>query len=286
MKKGKAENAIDGLLSSRQDYLVVQANDLAKAFGNLRAFEHKLLDYCFSYVTKESTVTDTFTTNTKEILRHFGLNASGRNYERVARGFKTLNENTALYLPIVENGVKGILMTQLFRKIKFLANGEVEFVFSEDAAPYVFALRSQFYSFKLAELAQIKSKYAIILMKIWEAKRFNNQRVTTITGDLDEWQDWFLGKEKRKEKKRMAPAVFARDCLKVGAEELESKLGVGDKGVDICLTVVKNGRKVVGYEMQITDNRQPTTAEVIQQAEKDSYQTDIYDYLGEEDDKK
>lgn len=270
MRKGKAENAFDNLLS-RQDYLVVQANDLAKAFGNLKAFEHKLLDYCFSYVTKESNVTDTFVVSTKEVLRHFGLNASGRNYERVARGFKTLNENTALYLPIVENGVKGILMTQLFRKIKFLANGEVEFVFSEDAAPYVFALRSQYYSFKLAELAQIKSKYAIVLMKIWEANRYKNQRVTTITGDLDEWQDWFLGKEKR-----MAPAVFARDCLKVGAEELESKLNV-----DIYLTVVKNGRKVVGYEMQITDNRQPTTAEVIQQAEEDSYQTDIYDYLGE-----
>ena len=90
------------------------------------------------------------------------------NYERVARGFKALNENTALYLPIVENGVKGILMIQLFRKIKFLANGEVEFIFSEDAAPYVFALRSQFFSFKLAELAQIKSKYAIILMKLWK----------------------------------------------------------------------------------------------------------------------
>lgn len=274
MKKGKAENALRDLLSSRQDYLVVQANDLAKAFGNLKAFEHKLLDYCFSYVTKESTVTDTFTTNTKEILRHFGLNASGRNYERVARAFKFLNENTALYLPIVENGVKGILMTQLFRKIKFLANGEVEFVFSEDAAPYVFALRSKFYSFKLAELAQIKSKYAIILMKIWEANRFNNQRVTTITGDLDEWQDWFLGEEKR-----MAPAVFVRNCLKVGAEELESKLGTDDKGVDIYLTVVKNGRKVVGYEMQITDNRQLTTAEAIQEAEKNSHQTDIYDYL-------
>ena len=84
----------------------------------------------------------------------------------------------------------------------------------------------------------------------------------------------------------MAQAIFVRNCLKVGAEELESKLGVDGKGVDIYLTVVKNGRKVVGYEMQITDNRQPTTAEVIQQAEKDSYQTDIYDYLGEEDDKK
>ena len=72
----------------------------------------------------------------------------------------------------------------------------------------------------------------------------------------------------------MTPAIFARDCLKVGAEELESKLGV-----DIYLNVVKNGRKVVGYEMTITDNRQPTTAEVIQEAEKNSHQTDIYDYL-------
>ena len=196
MKKGKSENAFEGLMS-RQDYLVVQANDLAKAFGNLKAFEHKLLDYCFSYVTKENTVTDTFKTNTKEVLKHFGLNASGKNYERVARGFKALNENTALYLPIVENGVKGILMIQLFRKIKFLANGEVEFIFSEFAAPYVFALRSQFFSFKLAELAQIKSKYAIILMKLWEANRFKNQRVTTIQGDLEEWQDWFLGEERR-----------------------------------------------------------------------------------------
>ncbi len=271
VKKGKAENAFDNLLS-RQDYLVVQANDLAKAFGNLKAFEHKLLDYCFSYVTKESNVTDTFVVSTKEVLKHFGLNTSGYNYERVARGFKALNENTALYFAITKNGKKGIRMGQLFSMIEFIESGEVSFRFSEFAAPYVFALRSQFYSFKLAELAQIKSKYAIVLMKLWEANRFKNRRVTTIQGDLDEWQDWLLGTEKR-----MTPAVFARDCLKVGAEELEKKIGV-----DIYLNVVKNGRKVVGYEMQITDNRQPTTAEVIQQAEKDSYQTDIYDFLGDE----
>lgn len=270
VKKGKAENAFDNLLS-RQDYLVVQANDLAKAFGNLKAFEHKLLDYCFSYVTKESNVTDTFVVSTKEVLKHFGLNTSGYNYERVARGFKALNENTSLYFAITKNGKKGIRMGQLFSMIEFIESGEVSFRFSEFAAPYVFALRSQFYSFKLAELAQIKSKYAIVLMKLWEANRFKNRRVTTIQGDLDEWQDWFLGTEKR-----MTPAVFARDCIKVGAEELEKKIGV-----DIYLNVVKNGRKVVGYEMQITDNRQPTTAEVVQQAEKDSYQTDIYDFLGD-----
>ena len=268
MKKGKSENAFEGLMS-RQDYLVVQANDLAKAFGNLKAFEHKLLDYCFSYVTKESNVTDTFLVTTKEVLKHFGLNASGYNYERVARAFKALNENTALYFAIEKDGKKGIRMGQLFSMIEFMENGEVSFRFSEFAAPYVFALRSQFFSFKLAELAQIKSKYAIILMKLWEANRFKNQRVTTIQGDLEEWQDWFLGEERR-----MPPAIFARNCLKVGAEELEKKLGV-----DIYLNVVKNGRKVVGYEMQITDNRQPTTAEIIKQAEENSRQTDIYEFL-------
>lgn len=265
MKKGKAETAFDNLLS-RQDYLVVQANDLAKAFGNLKAFEHKLLDYCFSYVKKENSATDSFKANAKEILKHFGLNASGQNYERVARGFKALNENTALYLPIVENGVKGILMTQLFRRIKFLKNGEVEFQFSEDAAPYVFALRSQYYSFKLAELSRIKSKYALILMKLWESRRYNGQRATTIQGTVDEWQDWFLGKEKRWE-----PARFRQKTLEVAGVELEEKIGV-----EIFLNTIKNGRKVVGYEMQIIDKRMydPTESE-------NERQTDIYEFLEE-----
>ena len=55
----------------------------------------------------------------------------------------------------------------------------------------------------------------------------------SIQGNLDDWRDWFLGTEKR-----LTPAVFARDCLKVGAEELEKKLGV-----DVFLDVNKNGRK-------------------------------------------
>lgn len=267
MKNGKLETAFDNLLA-RQDYLVVQANDLAKAFGNLKAFEHKLLDYCFSYVTKESNVTDTFKINAKEVLKHFGLTSSGTNYERVARGFRALHENTALYFSIEKNGKRGIRMGQLFSMIDFMEDGEVAFRFSEFAAPYVFALRSQYYSFKLAEIARIKSKYGLILMKLWESRRYRDQRVTTIEGDLDEWQDWFLGSEKR-----IPPAIFKRNCLTVGAEELEKKIGV-----EIFLNTIKNGRKVVGYEMQIIDNRQPTTAEIYKK-EFAEYQTSIDDYL-------
>jgi rep len=247
MKTKNIEKIFDEL-RTRQDYLVVQANDLAKAFGNLRAFEHRILDYCFSHVTKDDDMTNVYKVKTVEILHHFGLVNSGQNYERVARAFKALNENTALYFSIEENGKKGIRMGQLFSWIDFMEDGEVAFKFSEFAAPYVFALRSNFYSFKLAELAQIKSKYAIIIMKLWEANRYKNNRTTIIKGDLESWQEWFLGKNKT-----MIPARFKRDCIQVGADELEKKLDI-----DILLNVIKEGRKVIGYEMEITDNKRTT----------------------------
>ena len=106
-------------------------------------------------------------------------------------------------------------------------------------------------------------------MKLWEAKRFGKQQVTTIQGSLDDWQDWFLGEEKR-----WAAGLFKRNALLVGCNELEEKLNVS-----ITLTTIKRGRKIVGYEMQIVDNRKQTTAEVIKEAEKKSYQTDIYDFI-------
>ncbi|MFV8191360.1 replication initiation protein, partial [Streptococcus pluranimalium] len=170
------------------------------------------------------------------------------------------------YFAIEKNGKRGIRMGQLFSMIDFMEDGEITFRFSEFAAPYVFALRTQYYSFKLAEIARIKSKYGLVLMKLWESRRYRDQRVTTIEGDLDEWQDWFLGSEKR-----IPPAIFKRNCLTVGAEELEKKLGV-----EIFLNTIKNGRKVVGYEMQIIDNRPPTTADIYRQEMKE-YQATLFD---------
>ena len=58
MRKANKIN-LDSLLS-RHDYLVMQGNDLAKAFGNLKAFEHKLLDYCVSFVSKDSVEQEVF----------------------------------------------------------------------------------------------------------------------------------------------------------------------------------------------------------------------------------
>ena len=95
-KNKKANLALTDLLS-RQNYLVVQGNDLAKSFGGLKSFEQRVLDYCFSYVTKDSKLEDEYEVSALEIIRHFNLNTSGDSYKRIAEAFKRLNENTALY---------------------------------------------------------------------------------------------------------------------------------------------------------------------------------------------
>ncbi|HFI0502048.1 TPA: replication initiation protein [Streptococcus suis] len=268
MKNKKAGNVLDELLS-REEYLVVQGNDLAKSFGNLRAFEHKLLDYCFSYVTRESGKNEVFKADTSTILKFFGLNASGQNYKRVAESFKTLNENTALYFSkIREDGKRSIVMAQLFSFIEFVEDGVVEFKFSEVAQPYVFDLKRNFYSFHLRELSQIKGKHSLILLKLWEANRFGDSPLTLIQGGLEEWQEWFLGSAKR-----LPAGVFKRDVLTRASEELEKKLNC-----EITLKTAKKGRVVIGYEMEIEDKRivRPVIDAPI---DKGEYQSNIYDFL-------
>lgn len=238
----KIDVALSNLLS-RQDYLVVQGNDLAKSFGGLKSFEQRVLDYCFSYVTKDSKIDDEYEVSALEIIKHFNLNTSGDSYSRVALAFKKLNENTALYLPIIEDGVPGILMTQLFSRIKFLENGVVRFKFSEDAAPLVLDLKEHFYSFKLSELSKINGKYALIMLKLWESHRRGKEKYTTLTSDLETWQSWFLGKDKR-----LPAGRFFADVLVRSIEELEEKLAC-----EFFVTTQKRGRKVIGYEIMITD---------------------------------
>lgn len=51
MNNKKLDSAFESLVS-RQEYVVFQANDLAKAFGNLTTKQHRLLDFATSYVTK------------------------------------------------------------------------------------------------------------------------------------------------------------------------------------------------------------------------------------------
>lgn len=242
-KNKKANLALTDLLS-RQNYLVVQGNDLAKSFGGLKSFEQRVLDYCFSYVTKDSRLEDEYEVSALEIIRHFNLNTSGDSYKRIAEAFKRLNENTALYLPITRSdGSKGVRMTQLFSWIDFFDDGIVRFKFSTDSAPYVLDLKEKFYSFRLGELSRINGKYALIMLKLWESNRRGKNKYTTISADLENWQSWFLGKDKQ-----LPAGRFFAEILTRSIDELEEKIAC-----EFFVTTQKRGRKVVGYEIMITD---------------------------------
>lgn len=266
MQRRKSSKVLDELIS-RSDYLVVQSNDLAKAFGNLKAFEHKILDYCFSFVQKDSVPNELFTVEIAVLLRFLGLSNSGTNYKRVVEAFKSLNQSTVLYLPITKkDGTRGIRMTQLFSFIDYFETGRVEFRFSEYAQPYIFDLKKHFYSFHLRELANVKGKYALILLKLWEAHRFGDRKLTIINGTLDEWQNWFLGEEKR-----IPAGRFMQNVLTRAVEEIEEKFPV-----QIVVDVLKRGRNVVGYEIEITDNKRQSKADFFREvADFEAGKTDV-----------
>ena len=224
IESSKIDKAISNLLS-RQNYLVTQANDLARSFGNLTAFEHKVLDYCFSFVKAEDTSKQIYVVQMLDIIRHLGLNKSGKNYQRVAEAFQALNTKTALYLRTYKNGKNGIIMTSLFDYIEIIEDGKIEFQFSQKVAPYVFELKQNFYSFKLSELSN-----------------------ATIKGTLEEWESWFLGSDNEGKPKKWSAGRFRQRVLSVSIDELGK---LYPKNL-FELTVEKSGRKVVGYRLDIT----------------------------------
>lgn len=247
LENKKADKALNNLLS-RQEYLVTQANDLARSFGNLTVFEHKVLDYCFSFVQSSDAPNKVYKVNSKDILRHLGLNLSGFNYGRVIKAFKSLNEKTAIYmLTTMSDGSQGILMTSLFNHIAIGKSGLTEFRFSEDVVPFVFQLKEHFYSFKLSELSRVKSKYTLSLLKLWNANSIGRLRDATIKGDLIEWESWLLGSDDSGKTRTMSAGVFKRDVLNRALKELGN---LYPKTI-FSLTTIKDGVKVIGYELDI-----------------------------------
>ncbi len=243
----KMDKTISNLLS-RQNYLVTQANDLARSFGNLTTFEHKVLDYCFSFVKAEDTSDQTYIVQMIDIIRHLGLNSSGKNYQRVGEAFRALNTKTAIYLRTYKNGMNGILMTSLFDYIEIVEDGKIEFQFSKKVAPFVFELKQNYYSFKLSELATVRSKYTLTLLKLWNANSMGKLQKATIRGSMEEWQSWFLGTDNDGKPRKWSAGRFRQRVLGVSLKEL----GELYPKTIFYLTTEKKGRKVVGYTLDIT----------------------------------
>lgn len=263
MTKKEEKNELILSEAVRGQYLVWQANDLAKAFGKLTLFEHQILDYCISYVRKDDEQDTSYTTTATEVLEYLGLDDAGSNYRRLGVALKKLKNDTPLLLPIYEDNdpnkeLLGVSLSALFDEINTMKTGEIEFVFSKRARPLLFDLKKKFYTFRLEELSRLKSKYSVILIKLWSSYRRKKKvktengrtfeewkRETVIRATIEDWQVWLLG-----EGRTMEPSQFKRDCIMKGLNELNKQ-----DDFEASLKIIKQGRKVAGYEMTIISDR-------------------------------
>jgi len=217
-----------------------------------------VLDYCFSFVTKDDSKDKIYELYFHDLVRHLGLTKFGTDHSRIAHAFKRLNQETAIYMRTTEpDGKKGILMTHLFSYIKIIEDGRVEFRFGQEVAPYIFHLKEQFYSFKLSELSRICSKYTITLLKLWNANAFGKSQDytdpnslppnATIQGNLEDCQSWFLGSDDEGKPKRWAAGRFKQKVIDVAIKEISE---LYPKTL-ITITTMKKGRRVTGYTIDI-----------------------------------
>lgn len=250
----KMEKAL-GDLTARVGYTVTQANDLARSFGNLTTFEHKVLDYCFSCVGPKDLPGKKYKLMSKEMIRGFGMRASGASYSRIIDAFRGLNENSALYLKVKkDNGDWGIRMTNLFGYIDTYQSGEIEFTFNDQVAPYIFQLKKRFYSFHLSELIRVRSKYTLTLMKLWNAKGIGNWKPekgllpdAVIDGSLEDWETWFIGVDSRGKAKHWPAGRFRQNVINVALKEIRKLY----PKVYFELSTYAEHRRVTGYRLDI-----------------------------------
>lgn len=257
--KAKITRAFNDAVLAKQDYLVTQANDLAKSFGNLNALAHKLLDYCIAHVQPHDKASQEYKLDIKELIAYLGFNKSGKNYQNIMNAFTQLNARTAVILPSYDKHgeVDSVTLTSLFDFIKIEKNGTITYAFHRFVAPYIFELRKDFYSFRLLELSRVKSKYTLSFLKLWNANSLGKWSDATkpnqlppslhLEASLDDWKTWLLGVGEDGKPKDWSAGRFKQKALMVALEEISTLYPTSR----IVVTPLKNGRRITGFTVDI-----------------------------------
>lgn len=241
MTKDNIKNTLE-VLNPKKAHVISNANELATAFGNLNKLENDLLDYCVSLIKPSSNGDDDFKIKITEVEKALGRTRSGNDYKLMIKAFDALRTQTNVYVKTDD----GILATAVFdNTMEFKETGYVTFRFARGITPFLFNLKNNFYWYEFRRLANIKSKYARMLWRLFERNRHGENQTATIKGNKKQWQDWFLGVDRKKD---WTTGRFKQKVLDVAIAELKEKLNVSAD-----LVIEKNGRTTVGYTITITD---------------------------------
>lgn len=222
----------------QQYYYVAEANDLiTKARHDLTARELKIMDFAISKIQPKDEYFSRVKTSMYELTKILNLKRSGTNYSDLA---KTLNNLRKKDVTIYDKEKRSITQTGWFAQAKYWENGQVELLISNDLAPYLLGLKSNYTQYLLIDTVKLKSKYAILMYKLMrECDKSNGEKIAILKGSPEEFKEW-LGTPPNYTYNQLKEKV-----LKKAIEEINLKID----DMDLEIYQRKRGRTVIEVEI-------------------------------------
>ena len=174
-----------------------------------------------------------------ELTKVLNLKRNGKNYSDLA---KTLNVLRKKDVTIYDKEKRSITQTGWFDQAKYLENGQVELLISNDLAPYLLGLKNNYTQYLLIDTVRLKSKYSILLYKFMrECDKTNGEKIAILKGTPEEVKEW-LGTPKNYTYNQLKEKV-----LQKAIEEINLK--INDMDLVLYQKKKKRGRTVVEIEI-------------------------------------
>ena len=231
----------------QQYYYVVEANDLiTKARHELTARELKIMDFVISKIQPKDQYFSLVKTSMYELTKVLNLKRNGKNYSDLAKTLNTLRKKDVV---IYDKERKRVTQTGWLSQSSYEENGQVELLISNELAPYLLGLKSNYTQYLLIDTVKLKSKYAILLYKLMrECDKSNGEKIAILHGSPEEFKEW-LGAPKSYSYNSLKNQV-----LKKAIEEINLKID----DMDLEIYQRKRGRTVVEVEIHNNCTHSPS----------------------------
>lgn len=250
MEEKRRKSRQKGLLTliGRNDYLVTEANDLAKALGKLSKAELKLLSYLVSFIQKEHTGSEVYEEKFSNVLKVLNLTDGGANYVTLAKSLDRLEDHSKVWVELEGTNGDKIQKARIIKDLTFdRKNLSFSWKFDNAIRPFLFQLtgegKGNYFSLPLYMICQFNSEYAIYMLYMWAAASYGTGlRTTEITEDYETWIKAFGLAEKT----NLTPGKFKDRYLRKALQTVTDA-----QGYNFSITTLKNGVKTVGYTVNI-----------------------------------
>lgn len=230
-------NFNDSELERQKYYYVVEHNDLiTKARHELTARQLKIIDFIISKIKPSDEIFQTVKTSMYELCKVLNININGKNYSDLATSINDLRKKE---VTIYDQEERTITQTGWVVQAKYWENGQIQLSLSNDLAPYLLQLKSNYTQYFLADTVQLKSKYSILLYKLMREAEKDKHKIAILQGTPNQFKEW-LGAPNSYNYNRLKDNIINKAILEINAKIKDMELEVFQ---------ARRGRKVVQVEI-------------------------------------